>query len=288
MAKPKCQFEEGLQYCVFSKHLAGPALEEVGQRVAAMGIRGIDLTCRPKGHVDPAKVEAELPRAIEALGKAEVKVVMLTTAITEVNAINEKVLRTAARLGVRYYKLGYYAYAGFGTIKQQRVEVAAKLKDLAALNLDVGIHGGFHNHSADCYGAILADFHAVAQDLPPKALGLYFDPAHACIEGGSGGWLMGMDLLADRTTMLAVKDFCWVEGKHRYAGARRHSSEFTTLDKGNTPWPTVLKHLKAVGFSGPVSFHSEYQGSVSFADLSTDEVFAQTARDFALFRSWLE
>ena len=96
-----------------------------------------------------------------------------------------------------------------------------------------------------------------------------------------------MDLLKDRISMLAVKDFCWAEGKHRYAGARRHSVEFTTLEKGNTPWEQVLKLLKQIGFKGPVSFHSEYQGKASFQDLTVEQVFEQTDRDLKLFRSWL-
>ena len=283
MPETKSDFEKGLTYCVFSKHLAGPPLDEVAARLAKMGIRAIDLTCRPQGHVLPEKVADEQPRAIEQLKKGGVSVGMLTTAITEATPANAKVLQTAAKLGVRYYKLGYYPYAGFGTIKKQRAEVAAKLKDLAALNLEAGIHGGFHNHSADSFGAVLADIHAVIQNQPKEAIGLYLDPAHATVEGGSAGWLMGMDLLADRISMLAVKDFCWVEGKHRYAGARRHSAEFTTLEKGNTAWPAVLKHLKAIGFRGPVSFHGEY----SFKNLTVDEVFEQTERDLKLFRSWL-
>ncbi|MFH0939316.1 MAG: TIM barrel protein [Planctomycetota bacterium] len=280
-------FEKCLTYCVFSKHLVGPPLDEVAARLAKMGICAIDLTCRPNGHVLPEKVADDLPRAVELLKKGGVSVAMLTTNITEATPANAKVLQTAAKLGVRYYKLGYYYYAGFNTIKQQRAEVAAKLKDLAALNLEIGIHGGFHNHSEDSFGAVMADIHAVIQDIPKKAIGVYFDPTHAVIEGGSAGWLMGLDLLADHITMLSVKDFCWVEGKHRYAGARRHSIEFTTLEKGNTPWPTVLQHLKAIKFNGPVSFHSEYQGDYSFKNLSVDEVFEQTERDFKQFRSWL-
>jgi hypothetical protein len=88
--------------------------------------------------------------------------------------------------------------------------------------------------------------------------------------------------------MLAVKDFRWVEGKHRYAGGRRHSVEFCPLDGGNTPWPQVIKLLKQIRYDGPISFHSEYQGSHSFADLTPRQVVEQTAKDVALFRSWLE
>jgi sugar phosphate isomerase/epimerase len=280
-------FEKGLNYCVFSKHLAGMPLDIVATRLKSIGIPGVDLTVRPKGHVEPEKAEDELPRVVELLRKNGIEVPMITTSITEATAASAKVLETAGKLGIRYYKLGYFMYEGFGTIKKLRTEVPAKLKELAALNRECGIHGGYHNHSDNFFGAVLADVHAVLHDLPKKDIGLYLDPAHAVIEGGSGGWLAGMDLLADRITMLAVKDFCWVEGKHRYAGARRHSVEMATLEKGNTPWPTILKLLKSIDFRGPVSFHSEYQGSHSFQDMSVEQVLEQTGKDLKLFKSWV-
>ncbi len=99
---------------------------------------------------------------------------------------------------------------------------------------------------------------------------------------------MALDLIAPRVTMLAVKDFRWVEGEHRYAGGRRHSVEFCPLADGNTPWPEVLAILKATNFAGPISFHSEYQGPHSFADLDATEVIEQTAKDVELFRSWMD
>jgi len=108
------------------------------------------------------------------------------------------------------------------------------------------------------------------------------------VEGGSNGWEMGMDLLKEKIVMLAVKDARWVEGHHRYAGARRHSVEFCPLADGNTPWPKILQILKEINYQGPVSFHSEYQGTHSFKDLSCREVLAQTARDLALFQQWEE
>lgn len=276
-----------LHLMVFSKHLAGPPLAEVGRRLRAMEIDAIDLTVRPGGHVAPERVEEDLPRARAALAEQGVRIGMITTAITDArDPLTIRVLQTAAELGIRHYKLGYFPYRGFGTLKRQRAEVAARLADLAALNRETKIHGGFHNHSDDFFGACLGDIHHVLEGTDARDLGFYFDPAHAVVEGGSQGWRMGMDLLADRITMLAVKDFRWRDDRKGYAGARRHSTEWLPLEQGNTPWPEVLEHLCDIGFSGPVSLHSEYQGPHSFADLSTEEVFAQTARDAALVRRW--
>ncbi|HEY3322914.1 MAG TPA: TIM barrel protein [Planctomycetota bacterium] len=278
-----------MQLMLFSKHVAGLPLERLIERLKQIGLDALDLTVRPGGHVNPAKVEDELPRVAEGLKKGGVSIGMITTNITDAaDALTPPILKTAAKLGIKHYKLGYYPYKGFGTLEKQRAEVRARMRDLAALNRDVGIHGGFHNHSADCFGASLWDIHHVLEGIDPAWLGLYFDPAHAVIEGGSFGWMMGMDLLSTKLTMLAVKDFRWVDAGKGYAGARRHSAQFCPLDIGNTPWPQVAKLLKKINFDGPVSLHSEYQGKHSFADLTAEEVLDQTGKDLVQFKEWMK
>ncbi|MDF2439667.1 MAG: hypothetical protein JWN98_651 [Abditibacteriota bacterium] len=136
-----------MQLCVFSKHLAGPPLEETARRLRAMGISAIDLTVRAGGHIEPERVQDELPRAHEVLAAHGVRIAMITTGIVDATeAHTAAVLRTAHLVGVSHYKLGYYSYEGFGTLRKQREEVRSKLRDLAQLNGEVGIVGGFHNH----------------------------------------------------------------------------------------------------------------------------------------------
>lgn len=273
---------------IFSKHLKGLPLADAAKSLVAAGIHAVDLTVRKNGHVEPTAVEDQLPAAAQTLKQNGIRIGMITTEITDpANPLTGRILRTAAKLGVTHYKLGYYPYQGFGTLRAQRQEVAAKLKDLAAMNLELGIHGGFHNHCEDSFGASIWDIDFVLNGISPKAIGLYFDPMHATVEGGSAGWLMAMDLLADRITMLAVKDFHWVVGKHGYGGGRLHSIEMCPLESGNTQWPQVIEILKKINFDGPISFHGEYQGKFSFRDLTSQQVIEQTAADLKVFQSWL-
>lgn len=276
------------QLCVFSKHLAGLPLDETARRLRAMNISAIDLTVRPGGHVEPEFAVDDLPTAGALLAREGVKIAMITTNITDASDTQvQAVLRTAAAMGIGYYKLGYFPYAGFGGLKKQRVEVAARFAELGALNEAFGIKGGYHNHSHNFFGAVPADIATVLENVDPQWLGLYFDPAHATIEGGSSGWMMGLDLLRERTLMLAVKDYYWSSDGHGYGGGRRHKTIFCPLKEGNVLWPRVLACLKASNFDGPISLHSEYQGNHSFRDLTTDEVFEQTSLDQKYFRPLL-
>ncbi|MDB5326173.1 MAG: sugar phosphate isomerase/epimerase [Phycisphaerales bacterium] len=273
---------------MFSKHLQGIPLEQAAGWVREIGITSLDLTVRRGGHVEPERVEEDLPRVAEQLTAAGLRIAMITTEICDVNEpATESILKTAAALGISHYKVGYFRYAGFGTLRAQRAEVAAKLKELGDLSVSLGVVGGYHNHSDDFFGANLADLDDALQYVDPRGIGVYFDPAHATIEGGSRGWLMALDRIAPRLVMLAVKDFRWVEGKHRSGGGRRHSAEWCPLAEGNTPWPEVLTVLKQANFNGPISFHSEYQGKNSFRNLSVPEVVQQTAADIRRYRDWL-
>jgi sugar phosphate isomerase/epimerase len=272
---------------VFSKHLVGPPLADIARRLRAMDIAAIDLTVRSGGHVDPEQVEDALPRAAEEMGREGLRIGQITTDITDAgHKTAAAVLGTAAALGIGFYKLGYYPYTGFGTLRQQRAEVKAKVEDIGRLSREIGIVGGFHNHSDSFIFASLWDIDHVLQDVPPDAVGLYFDPAHAAIEGGSKGWEMGMDLLKERLVMLAVKDFVWTENTG-YAGGRRFKVQWCPLESGNVRWPEVLQYFNRLSYDGPISLHSEYQGSHSWRGLTTDEVFAQTAEDRATLCAWM-
>lgn len=284
---PTLREDQSRNLMVFSKHLAGPSFEEIARRLRAIGIQQIDLTVRPEGHVEPSQVEDALPKAAEQLASQGVRIGMISTGITDAHdPTSQSVLRTAAKLGISHYKIGYFIYKGFGTLRKARDEARAHIRDLTQLNAELGIVGGYHNHSDTFLGANLGDIDFLLDGTDPKHIGLYFDPCHAVIEGGSGGWVMGLDLLAERVVMLAVKDFLWAEAGKRYAGARAYSIEFCPLQDGNVPWPRVLTYLQTIGFNGPISFHSEYQGPHAFQDLTTDEVFEQTARDLDLWRQW--
>ncbi|MBT5903398.1 MAG: sugar phosphate isomerase/epimerase, partial [Opitutaceae bacterium] len=52
---------------IFSKHLQFLDYEAMAKQAAVLGFDGVDLTVRPKGHVEPADATRDLPRAAKAL-----------------------------------------------------------------------------------------------------------------------------------------------------------------------------------------------------------------------------
>lgn len=265
-----------MEKMVFSKNLTGAPLGETAARLAQAGLPALELTVRAGEAIEPARVAEELPALAENLRTAHSSIGMICTQITSIDAPHaEAVLRTAASLGVRSYRLGEWRYQGFGTLRKQRKEVQAQLLDLAAMNREIGIQGLYQNHSNPFFGAVPADLDFALDSIPPSEIGVYFDPVHAVIEGGSMGWMMGMDILSERIAALGVKDYRWLDSKDGYAGARRHSMRLCPLGTGNVPWAEIVKILRHIRFDGPVSFYGGGRAANSGNPVSLDALIDQ-------------
>ena len=185
--------------CLFTKHLPHLGYKELAAELRALGFAGADLTVRPRGHVLPENVGRDLPRAFEALASEGVELPMITTGLlSRRDPAARPTLYTAARLGVPYFKLGYYRYRGFEDLDGYLEKVKADVEGLAAIAAHAGLAGGFHNHSGTYVGSALWDHWWVLRDTDPKQVGFYFDPCHATIEGGSAGWEIGFHRLLVR------------------------------------------------------------------------------------------
>ena len=67
---------------VFSKHLHWAGYSDMAKIISEIGFDGVDLTVRPKGHVEPENVERDLPKMAEACNKHGINLGMMTTAIS--------------------------------------------------------------------------------------------------------------------------------------------------------------------------------------------------------------
>ena len=267
-----------MQIIMFSKMLGSLLVDQAGDAIAEMGFDGVDLTVRAGGHVLPENVEGDLPKAVEILQSKQLSVPMITTGIVDATEpYAEATLRTASECGIQYLKLGYWQYRGFGHIKAQIREVREKIEGLQALAQKYDVCLGLHVHSGNFMTAMPGVMVMLLEGFDPKHIGAYIDAGHMTLEGGASGWEIGMDLLSDRIVMVAVKDFGWI-----YQGNKEWKRHSFPLYEGIVRWPKVLAHLKAIGFGGPMTVHSEYSG------LSTEAIIAQTKRDLAYLKQVLE
>ena len=152
-------------FCTFIKPLQELSYDDAADKIAELGFDGIEATVRKGGHVLPERVEEDLPKLVAALEKRNLEITLMATDIKEVNALNEKVLRTAAALGVPRYRTSYYRYDLNRDLGEQLESFKAPLADLVSLNRDLGIQAVYQNHSGAPYcGAGLIDLYDLNGD----------------------------------------------------------------------------------------------------------------------------
>lgn len=274
-----------MRLVMFSKMLQEFPIAEAARRIQALGFEGVDLTVRAGGHVEPSEVGRALPEAVRAIRDAGLSVPMITTAITAADDTAERTVAAAVHEDIRLLKLGYWNAPG-GALAAAIDRSRAALDGLDALAAKYHVTFGIHNHSGpgyvNCQPAVIW---TLLRDRDPARLAAYFDPGHAAVEGGSGGWRQGLELLSPWLRMVAVKDFAWKAEPAR--PKVRWRDQQVPLRDGLVPWDELFRRLAELRFDGPVSLHSEYKGSHSWRDLSTPELIEQTADDLAFVRSLL-
>jgi sugar phosphate isomerase/epimerase len=259
---------------VFSKAFQHLNFEETADLVAEVGWDGIECPVRKGGQVLPERVEEDLPKMVEALNQRGKALAIATTDVRGVTPLNEKVLRTAAKLGVKLYRLSYWRYDFTRPIPDQLDEIKAQLKDIAAMNKELGVCGGIQNHSGTGYvGAPVWDIHELIKDLDPAHLSVFFDIAHATVEGGNA-WQIHAKLMEPRFKSIYLKDFFWQKGGKTWA------AKWCPLGQGMVN-RTFVEKIKNSPFAGPISHHVEFEIGKG------EEMKKALQADFATLKNWL-
>jgi sugar phosphate isomerase/epimerase len=263
---------------LFSKHFIGLPYDRLAETIAGLGITGIEAPIRPGGHVEPAKIEDELPKLVEALKKCGVRITMLTSGINSVSEATrtEVVLRTAKSLGIPRYRMNWYTYDNKRPIWPQVDEIRPKLKDLVALSKEIGILPCYQNHSgAKLAGAGIWDIAFLMREYKADEFAWAFDIMHATIEG-SMSWPTEVALVQDHIGMAFFKNFVWDGKGHKPA----------PLGEG-VVGKSYVDQLKDGGFTGPVCLHIEHVKGKINDEGYLEAAIAATRKDLETLRSWL-
>ncbi|MCB1279827.1 TIM barrel protein [Prosthecobacter sp.] len=265
--------------CFFTKHLIGLSYDDIAGLAAEMGVDGIEAPIRPSaGHIAPEQVVDELPKFVEALKKQGLEMTIMTSGINEVSAEQrtEEVLRTAAKLGVKRFRMNYFKYDLKQPIWEQLQAIRPKIKDLVALCAEIGIQPMFQNHSGqDYFGAPVWDIFSIMREYPADQFSFAFDILHATCEGGKS-WPLEFNLVKDHIGAAYFKDFTW-EGR---------KLETVPLGEGQVD-PKYGQMLMKTGYSGPISLHLEYLKGDPKDPAVLKEFREAHARDFKTLKGWL-
>ena len=262
-------------YCVFSKPLQMLSYDDLADLIAELGFDGIEGTIRPGGQITPEQVPDELPKMMEALKKRRLEMTIMASGINNADdKLNIQQLQVAAKLGIKRYRMGYHKYDLKKPIVSQMNELRPVLKNLVALNKELGLQAIYQNHSGSNYfGAPLWDLHELFKAHDPAHLSVGFDMSHATAEG-TRAWPLHANLLRPRIGALYVKDFRWTKNKR----------ENCALAEGIVDQKYPAQLIRS-GFTGPINLHVEYLKP--FTKENVPNQIAAIKRDSATLNRWL-
>lgn len=260
---------------VFTKTLEKLSADELGAWVAALGVKGIEAPIRAGGHIEPKAAVERLPAFVEGLKKHGVAIDILTSDIGQSDKAGETLLRAAAALGIKRYRLAHYRYDLKKQVAPQLAEVKAKLNDLAAMNRELGVQGQYQNHRGNDYvGGPIWDMVSALEGIDVADLGLAFDFAHATVEG-SNAWELNFRRAAPHIAAVYFKDY-------RLDGRQWNPCP---LGQGivNPKSGSLVKALLPAGT--PMSLHVEYVGGAGEERMK--KTFEAMKADLATLEKWL-
>ena len=243
---------KNLEIHLFSKHLQFLNYKDMSEAAKEMGFDGIDLTVRPKGHVLPERVIDDLPKATDAMKSFDLIPRMFSSNVIDAsNETQKTVLKTAKKLGYEFYRTAWIKYKSGEDILDKVETANKKFIALSELNKEIGIIGGYHNHSGHYVGASIWDLHKAMENVATSHFGSQYDIMHATVEGGEN-WEIGFNLIKPYINTLVIKDFKWgkVDGKWK----RLHAP----LGEGMVDFKRYFQLLKENKINVPISLHVEY------------------------------
>ncbi len=262
--------------CVFTKPFQSLSYDELADRTAELGFDGIEATIREGGHIEPQQVADELPKMVEALRNRNLEITVMTSSINDPrDRFCEPVLRVAAGLGIKRYRMKYFNYDPQQPILKQIADWRPQLRDLAAMNAEIGIRALYQNHASNkMLGAAVWDLARLLNGIPTEQVAVAYDIRHATVEGGMS-WPTTFRMIRPHVDTVYVKDFTWGEGP---------SPTNVPLGQGRVD-PKFFQMLAASGFDGPISLHEEY------LDHRPPELvpqhWAAIEQDFGTLKEWL-
>lgn len=278
-----------IQVNVFSKHLQFLEYGPMAEKVAELGFDGVDLTVRPGGHVLPENVKRDLPKAVSAVKGAGLQWNTMVTRISDSSDPHtEPVLKTAADLGVKYYRSGYYSYRKGRSVPEDIIHFQNVTYELAELNKSLGIVGCYQNHAGNRMGASIWELWDLMKEADPDYFGAQYDIRHAVVEGGLS-WESGLRLIHPKIQTIVVKDFKWGEEDGKWVPVN------VPFGEGMVDFKKYFGILKSLDINVPVSLHFEYplggaeHGGRDVSSESKNKVYDAMKRDLAKVRqTWKE
>ena len=247
-----------MQLVRFTKFWEDLSVRQLGERARELGYDGLDLAVRDGHPINIDNVTDELPGAVRAWRELGVDCSMISssTDLIDPDAADAVTLfEAAAAAGVPRIKMGYFKFTPGDSFEELWSLARRRLDGFERLSRRTGVQTMYHTHSGQCLGSNCAGMRHLLQDYDPRQVGAYVDLGHLAINGEDVQ--IGLAMLRDRLSAIGGKDARHFPDERPDRRAR-FADGFVLLGQGAAEWPEAIALLKAWGFSGPITIHTEY------------------------------
>lgn len=263
------------QIYVFTKPLQELDMQQLAELLATWPVVGIEATIRKGGQIESKDAKEKLPRLYEALLARQRHQMILATDIDSADHPDvDAVLKTASKLGIRYFRMAYFKYQLDRPMVPQLESFAKQAKRLAEVASSLNMTGLYQNHAGVGYvGAAVWDLVEILQGIAPQHLAIAIDIRHTTIESTTA-WVHAYERAKPHLGAVFVKD----------AVIERGQAKDVPLGQGFQAKSLFQRILKQ-GIPGPMSLHMEH---LDHRDpMLLNKRIEATSKDISTLREWL-
>ena len=270
------------------------SVTELAEKARRLGFDGIDVNVRPGHPVNPENVMSALPQAVRIWRERGLTCPLATTPVSWINPDSpdvEPLYAACAAAGVSRVKLGFFAFKP-GNDYWALVDAGRRaLERFAQIGRTHGVQTVYQLHSGPVLGSNCAGLMHLLRDQDPQWVGAYPDLGHMILDGED--YDMGLAMVRDYLSIIGIKDA--FHAPQPEGCEPPYLPRFVKLGSGAVNWRRALGALKALGYNGPFSVHTEYEfdeaiiRQVGYANESPPNLEAWAQEDAALLRRvWAE
>jgi sugar phosphate isomerase/epimerase len=260
---------------VFTKPWTDP-MEQLADKVAALGLDGVELAVRPGYQVTPETIRRDLPKAARILESRGLMIGSVATPLSEdaVAACGEAgvgILRTMAPIDL---KRGFAA-----CFDDHRRSYDALIPALDRHNVRIGVQ----NHYGNFVGSVQALLYLI-EPYDPRHVCAVFDMAHCGVAGEP--LELAVDVIWPRLNGLVNFKSAF---QKRINGPEEAEARFavhwTTARHGAYSWSHLVKLLTERNYAGMFCLPAEYSDPAGAPQRMGDDVLPFLREDIAYIKS---
>jgi len=262
---------------VFTKPWVG-GLEPLADKMAALGVDGVELPVRPGYQVEPDSVGTELARAKRVLASRGLEISSVA------GPTDERAIAACGESGIEMIRIfapidrqaGYHA-----SIDRYRRELAAAIPHLERHGVTIGVQ----THSGQSIGSASGILRLI-EPFDARHVCCVLDMAHCALAGEPTD--LALDIIWDRTRGLFNFKSAFRERTNGPEEAEAtYRIRWTTGRHAGFSWRHLVESLRGRGFTGTFCLPAEYSDPAGKPQRMGDDVLPFLEEDLRYLRSLL-